>query len=336
MRKKAMLYEKGEGTAVRCVLCAHRCVIPEDSYGFCGVRKNEGGMLYSLVYGETIARNVDPIEKKPLYHFLPGSTSYSIATIGCNFRCAFCQNWRISQLSYRNGDAFYGEKRLPEEIANDARIAGCGSIAYTYTEPTIFFEYAYDTCHAARGAKLANVFVTNGYMTAGAIDAISDVLDAANIDLKSFNDQYYRKNCRATLAPVLETIEYMKKKGIWIEITTLVVPGENDSDRELAETAGFIAGLDRNIPWHVSRFHPDYRFSDRPATSVETMRRAVEAGREAGLRYVYAGNIPCDANTYCPSCGAVIVERTGFDADVVGLNDGKCRSCGSEIAGRWR
>ncbi len=294
MIKEAMLYEKlGDGN-VECRLCAHRCKIPPDKSGICGVRKNQDGKLYTLVYGEIIAAHVDPIEKKPLYHFLPGSYSYSIATVGCNFRCSFCQNWQISQAS-KMGEGWRvkggGREMQPEDVVREAKKNKCKSISYTYTEPTIFFEYAYDTARLAKEAGLSNVFVTNGYMTLKALEKISPYLDAANIDLKSFREDFYKEMCKAHLEPVLESIKTMKELGIWVEITTLVVTGKNDRDEEFEDIAEFIAGVDPGIPWHISRFHPDFKYLDRAPTPVETLKRAREIGNKTGLEHIHLGNI---------------------------------------------
>lgn len=236
--KEAMLYKKVDGK-VKCSLCAHRCTIAEGKRGVCMVRENRKGKLYSLVYGKAIAAHVDPIEKKPLFHFLPGSLSFSIATIGCNFRCEHCQNWDISQKS-KNGDEIIGTEINPEQIVQNALNNNCTSISYTYTEPTIFFEYAYDTGKLADEKGLKNNFVTNGFMTEEAIKKISPYLDAANVDLKSFSDSFYKKICGARLEPVLQSLKNMKKKGIWIEVTTLLIPTLNDSDDELRQIAEFI------------------------------------------------------------------------------------------------
>ncbi|MBE0480035.1 MAG: AmmeMemoRadiSam system radical SAM enzyme, partial [Dehalococcoidia bacterium] len=256
MKKKAMLWEKTDEGKVHCFLCSHHCRIADTRVGVCGVRRNEAGELHTLVYAATISANVDPIEKKPLYHFLPGSTSYSIATIGCNFQCGFCQNWQISQAARQEGGLVSGYEMMPGEVVKEAQRFKCASISYTYTEPTIFFEYAYDTSRLAREAGLRNVFVTNGFMTREALDTIQPYLDAANVDLKSFREDYYKTICKARLKPVLDSITYMKELGIWVEVTTLIVPGSNDSEEELNDIAGFIAALDRDIPWHISRFHP--------------------------------------------------------------------------------
>jgi len=302
MIKEAMLYKKLEEDRVQCCLCAHNCKIASGGFGFCGVRQNIQGTLNSLVYAEVIAYNVDPIEKKPLYRFLPGSASFSIATIGCNFRCGFCQNWQISQVS-RRSHPFRGKRNnseevyelMPEEVVEEAKRNRCKSISYTYTEPTIFFEYAYDAAKKAKEAGLKNIFVTNGYMSKEALETISPYLDAANIDLKSFREEFYAKNCKAHLQPVLDSIKLAKKLGIWIEVTTLIIPGQNDSTSELSDIAHFIAGVDKGIPWHISRFHPDYQFLEEKPTPIETLKKAEDLGRKAGLRYVYLGNVRDDS-----------------------------------------
>jgi len=291
MKKEAMLYEKLDENRVNCFLCAHRCRISSGGFGFCGVRQNVNGTLYTLVYGEVIASHSDPIEKKPLYHFHPGTWAYSIATVGCNFKCGFCQNWQISQMTKRDGSSLGGREFPPEAVVRQARQSGCRSIAYTYTEPTIFFEYAYDTAVLARKAGLSNVFVTNGYMTREALETIRPYLDAANVDLKSFRDEYYRKLCKARLQPVLETIKTMKEMGIWVEVTTLVVPEENDSVKELREIAAFLAGIGKDIPWHISRFFPSYQMADGGPTPVVKLKEAERIGRELGLEHIHLGNV---------------------------------------------
>ncbi len=334
MVREAMLWAARDGLKVACALCAHRCVIEPGRVGTCAVRKNVDGKLMTLVYGELIALHVDPIEKKPLHHFYPGSTALSIATSGCNFRCPFCQNWQISQAP-REGGEIRGHYRLsPQDVVREARENGCRSISYTYTEPTIFFEYAYDTGRLAKEAGLANTFVTNGYMTEEALDTIEPYLDAANVDLKAFRDETYKKICGARLNPVLDTIRRMKEKGIWVEVTTLVVPGMNDGKDELADIAGFIAGVDQDIPWHVSRFHPDYEFTDTPPTPVETLKAARDIGRKAGLRHIYIGNVLAESeDTICPGCGRPVIRRRGFHTEAVELEGPKCRFCGAPIAG---
>jgi pyruvate formate lyase activating enzyme len=332
MRREAMLYAKLDDHLVRCALCAHRCTIKPGRRGICGVRENQEGVLYTLVYGEAIAAHVDPIEKKPIYNFLPGTRSFSIATVGCNFHCRFCQNADISQAP-REGLSLAGEEFPPEQVVRVAKRYACDSIAYTYTEPTIFFEYAYDTAKLAHQEGIKNIFVTNGYMTLEALEEIEAYLDAANVDLKSFDDGFYRRLCGARLRPVLETIEAMHQRGVWVEVTTLLIPGLNDSEDELEQIAQFLAGIDVDIPWHVSRFTPRYKMLDKPQTPVDTAHRAAEIGREAGLRYVYVGNAPGNMyeNTLCPACGAVAIARIGYHT-TLNLEGSRCGSCGQELA----
>lgn len=329
--KEAMLWTRKD-RAVLCHLCAHRCRIEEGERGLCGVRLNKEGTLHSLVYGKLISRAVDPVEKKPLYHFLPGTRTYSIATAGCNFFCDFCQNWQISQLTHEGG-AVVGEDCTPEEIVADAVARRCESVSYTYTEPTIFFEFAYDTAKLAQQASLKNIFVTNGYQTPETIEKMAGLIDAANVDLKSFKDDFYKQRCRARLAPVLKAIRTMHEKGIFLEITTLIVPGENDGLDEIRQIAEFIASVSPEIPWHVSRFHPQYKQAGKGWTSSDTIFKALEIGEKAGLKYLYAGNLPAAKyeNTYCPECGATVIVRSGFSSRSGGLTGNKCMSCGKEL-----
>jgi pyruvate formate lyase activating enzyme len=290
----------------------------------------------TFAYGRVIAANPDPVEKKPLYHFFPGSTAYSIATIGCNFRCGFCQNWEISQVTVKEGFESSGMAMSPEQVVANARKAGCRSVAYTYTEPTIFFEYARDTAQLAREKGLANIFVTNGYMTEQAIREARPWLDAANVDLKSFRDGFYRSICAGSLKPVLDSIRLMRELGIWVEVTTLVVPGENDSPEELKDIATFLAGVDCSMPWHISRFYPNYRFNDKERTPEGTLKMARDFGFEAGLKYVYVGNIYGWGNdTSCPHCGKLLVDREVFTIKENNVREGKCRFCGTTVAGRF-
>ncbi|MDP8253599.1 MAG: AmmeMemoRadiSam system radical SAM enzyme [Candidatus Kaelpia aquatica] len=331
MKREAYLYHKIEDSKVRCFLCNHNCVIIDSEYGFCGVRKNEKGILYSDVYAEPAALHVDPIEKKPLYHFYPGSLSYSMATIGCNFRCEFCQNWQISQ---RSKSDFKPERIvLPEDIAYYAKENNCSSISYTYTEPTVFFEYAYDIAKIAHKEGLHNIFVTNGYMSTEAIDKIAPYLNAANVDLKSFNDGFYVKNCKAHLKPVLDSIKYMKERGIWIEITTLIIPGENDSGQELMQLADFVASVGVEIPWHISRFHPDYKYLKSESTPIETLKMAKEIARSRGLRYVYLGNVFEGNDSLCYNCAKLLIKRSGLNLSANNLDSGSCPYCGVSIDG---
>ncbi len=334
MIKEAMLYEKREEGNVRCNLCAHRCTIHSGRQGICGVRGNRDGILYSLVYGTLIADSVDPIEKKPFFHVYPASRSYSIATVGCNFFCEFCQNHGISQMP-RKASMISGEDSLPSEIVARAKKSGSKTIAYTYTEPTVFFELAYDTAKIAAENSLKNLFVTNGFMTPEALEIIAPYLSAANVDLKSFRDAFYRKTCGARLSPVLDSLKKMKEKGIWVEITTLLIPALNDSDEELKDIARFIAGLGRETPWHISRFHPQYKMQNVAITPLDSLHRAAQIGREAGLKYVYSGNVPGDdgENTRCFHCGKLLIERYGFKIVGTNLQGDKCPHCGTALDG---
>ena len=329
---EAILYNRLDGRVVHCVLCGHRCRIADGRRGFCRVRQNRGGTLYSLVYGRPVARHLDPIEKKPLYHYLPGTSAYSIATPGCNFRCRFCQNWQISQADA--APAIAALPRVPpEQVVADAVASGAASISYTYTEPTVFMEYALDCASLARERGLGNTFVTNGYESPEAVEMMTGLIDAANVDLKAFSDEFYRAQCQARLRPVLEAITNMHRAGIHVEVTTLLVPGANDTDEELGGIAGFLAGLSPDIPWHISRFHPDYQATDLPPTPIEAMDRAEKAGRQAGLHYVYLGNVltPDGQNTRCPGCGCTLVRRSGFARPEVRLTEPRCPDCGRDV-----
>ena len=331
-----MFYEKLEGNLVQCHLCSHHCRITEGRRGICGVRENTNGTLYSLVYGRLISSAVDPIEKKPLFHFLPGSRAYSIATVGCNFRCLNCQNYDISQIP-KPQKPIIGRDVTPAQIVEAAKRYQCESIAYTYSEPTIFFEYAYQTANLASKEGIKNVFVTNGYIAEEPLRAIAPYLDAANIDLKSFCDDFYRKTCGARLEPVLEAIRLYKELGIWIEITTLVIPSLNDSEESFRKIAEFIGSLDKGIPWHVSRFFPTYELIDLPPTPIEDLNKARKTGLDAGLKYVYQGNVLGEGeNTYCPSCGKPLIKRSGYQVTQCNIREFQCRFCSSEVDGVWQ
>ncbi len=334
--KQAMFQEKASEGAVKCGLCSHRCLIPISKRGICAVRENRDGVLYSLVYDKVIAHNIDPIEKKPLFHFLPGSSSFSIATPGCNFRCKHCQNADISQLPHDRGGLILGEEMEPARIVAAALKNRCASISYTYTEPTIYIELAYDTARLAAEAGIRNVFVTNGYITPEALKTVGSSIHAANIDLKGFTDDFYRNICGARLQPVLDSIQLYKELGIWIEITTLVIPGLNDSDQELRNIAAFIKSVGADIPWHVSRFHPTYKLIDQPRTPIETLSRARQIGMAEGLRYVYEGNVPGEGeDTFCWNCKETLIERIGFSVESYEIRNGTCNYCGVNIDGVW-
>jgi len=332
--KEATLYKKNQDKTVSCFLCNHFCMIAPQRYGVCKVRMNIGGKLFSLNYSDVIACNVDPVEKKPLFHFFPGSRTYSIASPGCNFSCGFCQNWSISQLE-DSGYKTLGFEVSPEDVALKAKEAGCKSIAYTYTEPTVFFEFAKDIAVEARKNGLLNVFVTNGYMSRDALEKIGPYLDGVNVDLKSFSNSFYKKNCKASLKPVLENIELFKKKRIWLEITTLIIPGLNDSKSELKKIASFIASVGQEVPWHISRFFPAFNFLTIAPTNNDSLEMAYEIGKSCGLRYVYIGNSNIDfcQNTFCPDCGKALIKRLGFESDPKNALGGICGFCGFKLDG---
>jgi pyruvate formate lyase activating enzyme len=335
--KEAMVYEKLGGSDVRCHLCAHDCIIHDGQRGICAVRENRSGTLYSLVYGKVVSMNVDPIEKKPLFHFLPGSTSMSIATVGCNFRCKHCQNYEISQYPRERKFPIPGKDVAAADIVDAALLNNCKSISYTYTEPTIFFELAYDCARIAHEKGIRNVFVSNGYTGPEAARLIAPYLDADNIDLKG-SDKFYREICGARLEPVKETIRLMKSLGVWVEVTTLIIPELNDSEQDLTDIAEFIYSVDPAIPWHVSQFYPTYRLLDKPRTPVEKLGQAVQIGRKAGLKYVYEGNVPGEGgeNTYCPACNDTVIERFGYRIVKNTIKGTTCSNCGTEIEGIWQ
>lgn len=334
--KEAKLYRPLEGGKVRCLTCAHGCTIAQGKRGICRVRENHDGRLYSLVYGKAIALHVDPIEKKPLFHFYPGTRAFSMATVGCNFKCLNCQNADISQMP-KDSDRIEGREMPPEQVVQAALDHRCLSISYTYTEPAVYWDYAFDTAVIAHERGLKNTFVTNGYFSEEALSKILPLMDGVNVDLKAFRDEVYRSNCGARLQPVLDTIQRIRDAGVWIEVTTLLIPGLNDSGEEIRDIAEYIVKVDPGIPWHVSRFHPTYRMIDRPATPTETIGMACEIGIQAGLRYVYTGNLPGDEreSTFCHSCSARLVHRWGFQVQGNRIIDGKCPECDSVIDGVW-
>ena len=326
-------YKTIENNKIECLLCRHYCKLKEGQVGVCGVNRNEDNRLINLVYGKVSTINIDPIEKKPLYHFLPATTSLSIGTVGCNFECPFCQNWKISQINYIKG--LYNV--TPQQLVEIALERGCKSISYTYNEPTIFYPFAKDVALLAKEYGLKNVFVSNGFETPEVIDDMVGVIDAFNIDIKGFKSEYYKKYLKGELDGVLDTLKRLKKRGFWVECTTLIVPEENDSDQELRDIAEFIAKeLDVNTPWHISAFHPDYKVTDKEATPLETLKRAYKIGKEAGLNFIYMGNTLNTNTTLCPNCGKSLIKRVGFDVIEDRLKDGKCPKCNSKIAGVWR
>ncbi|AOW98261.1 AmmeMemoRadiSam system radical SAM enzyme [Moorena producens PAL-8-15-08-1] len=331
---KAMLYQKQEEGSVLCQLCPHYCLIPQGKRGICQVRENRGGSLYTLVFGRTVTQNIDGVEKKPLFHFYPGSTTYSIATSGCNFHCQYCTNWQVSQMSTEEFAAI-GVEASAEKIVAAALQVGCRSLAYTYVEPTIFFEYVHAIATLAHKAGLFNLFKTNGFMSKEMLDVCQSYLNAANVDLKAFRDQTYRQ-FGGRLQPVLDSLKFMKSLGIWLEVTTVVIPGINDESGELEDIAGFIAqelGID--TPWHITRFFPAYKMEDVPPTPIETLYQARDIGLAAGLRYVYFGNFleKGKQDTVCPNCGEILIKRHGFKLLENKMLDNHCPSCGTLIPG---
>jgi pyruvate formate lyase activating enzyme len=332
--EQTLLYKKLKDKTVQCMTCNHYCVVPPKRRGFCCVRENQEGDFYSLVYGKAIAENIDPIEKKPFYHFMPGSRTLSIATIGCNFRCLHCQNWQISQaIKFKEEINFLGEDLSPKKIIEHALLNKCQSIAYTYTEPTIFLEYALDTMKLAKKNGLKNIWVSNGYITKQAIELIAPYLDAINVDLKGFTEKFYNKYCGAKLKHILENLKLFKQKNIWLEITTLIIPTLNDNFKELKKMAEFIfQELGLNVPWHISRFFPSYQLENIPATQIQTLIKCREIGFNAGLKYVYLGNVNdhIGSDTYCSECKTLIIERIGYQIKRFDKN-GKCPKCKEKI-----
>jgi pyruvate formate lyase activating enzyme len=319
-----------EGDRIVCQLCRHYCKLSEGKVGICGVNENRGGRLHNLVYGKVSALNIDPIEKKPLYHFLPGTTALSLGTVGCNLQCPFCQNWQISQTS----DLGTSQEVTPSQLVDAALAHGCRTIAYTYNEPTIFYPFARDVALLAHEAGLKNIFVSNGFETPEVIEDMTGIIDGFNIDLKSFDPAYYKKHLKGSLEGVLDTLKRLKAGGFWVEVTTLIVPGDNDSDEELGRIAAFIAEeLDPFTPWHISAFRPEYKVDDKAPTPIETLKRAEAIGRAHGLAYIYMGNVPEDGITQCPQCGTELITRQGFYVIENRLKEGTCPSCGRVLEG---
>ena len=336
---RARFYEPLSDGAVKCLACNHFCTIVPGHTGLCGVRENRNGQLFSLVYDRVVATGADPIEKKPIFHFKPGSLSFSIAAPGCNFKCRFCQNADISQVCDQGTDPFAGrlagKAMTPEAIVAKAVELGCQSISYTYTEPTVFFELVLDTALLAKEAGLANILVTNGFMSPKLLQASAAVLDAANVDLKSFSDAFYTRYCNGRLEPVKQTLRSMVDLGLMVEVSTLVIPGLNDDPSELGQMAAFIAGnLGPSTPWHLSRFHPAFQLTRIEPTSVDTLERACDIALSAGLVHVYTGNIPgARENTCCPACGQTVVKRFGYSVENLLTQTNKCPGCGSPVFG---
>ena len=324
-----------EGGEIQCELCPHRCRVAKGKRGICRVRENRDGKYYSLVYGNPCAIHLDPIEKKPFFHVLPGTTSFSLATAGCNFQCKFCQNWEISQALPED---VYSYEVSPELTVKRAKEIGARSVAYTYVEPTIFYEYMLDVGTLVKKSGLLNVYHSNGFINPDPLKHLCRVLDAANVDLKGFTENFYHELCNGELAPVLETLKTLKKEKVHLEITNLVIPTKNDDLSVVREMCLWIKReLGADTPIHFSRFYPLYKLKSLPPTPVSTLEKAREAALSAGLEYVYIGNIPGHAaeNTFCPKCKKMIIQRTGYMVGEVNLKDGKCRYCGKPLPGIW-
>ncbi|MBN2008975.1 AmmeMemoRadiSam system radical SAM enzyme [candidate division KSB1 bacterium] len=334
--KEALYYNKLDKDTVQCVLCPHECRLRPGQMGICSVRQNIDGKLVTHVYNRAIAVHVDPIEKKPLFHVAPGSRSFSMAAMGCNFHCKFCQNSSISQVDTIEIIQRNSETITAAQLVEAAKQQHCRSIAYTYTEPTIYYEYAIECAELAHQAGLLNIFVSNGYINPEPLEQISPVLDAANIDLKSFREDFYRKLVGAKLNPVLDTLRLMKSLKIFVEITTLIIPTHNDSEDELHDIARFIKQeMGEETPWHISRFYPQYKLTNIPPTPPETLRRARDIGLAEGLKYVYTGNVPGDSgeSTWCPQCGELVIQRYGYSINKINLKNGCCAKCQTRING---
>lgn len=333
---EARLWKPLKDGLVQCRLCNHYCLIKPGDRGECGVRENRDGALVSLNYGKIAAANLDPVEKKPLYHFQPGTMTYSLATMGCNLSCTFCQNWSLSQAPRERGD-IRGRDASPEDLVAEALRLDAASISYTYSEPTIFFELMQDTARLAVERGLKNIMVSNGYMSGECLEELRPHIHAANVDLKCFTDEFYRDLSGARLDPVLDNLRTIKHDlGWWLEVTTLLIPGHNDSDAELDRLTDFLAdeiGVD--TPWHISRFHPDFRLTDAAPTSGDSLGRAFSMGKRKGLRHVYIGNMPGlnRQDTLCPACDAPLIIRSGFRPEITGVKDGRCAACGESIPG---
>ena len=323
-------YKPYKEDRLSCTLCQHYCKIKEGNTGICGVNKNVGDKIECLVYGYPSAINVDPIEKKPLYHFLPGSKVFSLGTVGCNFRCSFCQNWEISQNHEIDKSRYFS----PDDIVKLAIENDCKSVAYTYNEPTIFYPYARDIALAAKEAGLKNVFVSNGYESSEVIDDMKGLMDAVNIDLKSFDAKYYKKSLGGNLEKVLANLKHFIANGIWVEVTTLIVPTQNDSEEELNNIASFIANeMGHNVPWHITAFHPDYKERELPATPIDILKKAYAIGKKHGLNFVYIGNTMQETPTLCPSCGETLIQRDYFRYTSNYLEGSHCPTCKTSMPG---
>jgi len=333
---EARHYEKLPHKKIRCTLCPRKCVIDDQERGYCGVRENRGGVYYTLVYGKPCTWHIDPIEKKPLFHFLPGTRAFSISTVGCNIECKFCQNWQISQI---RPEQFLEYIASPQEIARAADATGCASIAYTYAEPIVFYEYMYDCAVEGRKRGIRSVMISNGYINPEPMRQLCEVLDAVKIDFKAYTERFYREICRGHLKPVLDTLVLLKQIGIWFEMVYLVIPTQNDSPDEIRRMCRWILReLGPDVPLHFTRFYPQYKLRNLPPTPVKTLERAWKIAREEGLHFVYIGNVPGHRaeSTYCPSCGTRLIYRIGYATEIENLDGGRCSHCGMPIPGVWR
>lgn len=332
---RALYYEKLPKKKIKCLLCPRSCVVSEDKRGFCRVRENRDGEYYSLAYSNPCAIHIDPIEKKPLFHFLPGTTALSIATAGCNFTCKNCQNWDISQA---NPDDTANYELSPEQIVELAVAYKTPTIAYTYTEPTVFYEYMIDTAKQAKKKGVLNIYHSNGYINQEPLADLISYLDGANVDLKAFSNEFYKNIPGGTLYPVLDTLKTLKQRGVWLEITNLVIPGKNDSNTLVRDLCTWIKqDLGCDTPIHFSRFYPQYKLQNLPPTSIEVLKNAADIARDTGLQYVYIGNVPglAEENTSCPVCKKLIIDRKGYQITENNLNKGKCKFCKTKISGYW-
>ena len=331
MIKEVVLFDRLPDNKVKCNVCSHRCTIAEGKLGVCRTRQNRNGKIYTLIYNTVSSEAVDPIEKKPLYHFLPGTKSYSLGTIGCNFRCMHCQNWNISQVTLEEA---WTKEITPEEAIKRALATGCKSIAWTYNEPAIWHEYTYDSAVLAKKAGLKTIYVTNGYITPEALRRIAPYLDAFRVDIKSFSDDFYRKICGARLAPVLESTKLAKELGMHIETITLIIPTKNDSPEEITQIVRWVRdNLGVDTPMHFTRFYPMYKMDDLYPTPTETLEMAHDIAKKEGMKFVYTGNVPGHKyeNTYCPKCNALLIDRAGFRVSAIKIKDGKCSECGEAV-----
>jgi len=334
-QREALFYKRVKDNILQCELCPRYCVIKENEVGNCGVRKNINGKLYSLVYGKPVSANIDPIEKKPLYHFLPGSKSFSIGTVGCNFHCLNCQNYEISQAKF---EEISHMDLPPKKVVEQTIKFKCKSISYTYTEPTVFYEYMLDSAKLAKKKNIKNVMVSNGFINEKPLLELCKYIDAANIDLKAFDDNFYKKICEARLEPVLNTLKILYNKKIWLEVTNLLIPKLNDKEKQIKELCLWIKeNLDENVPLHFSRFFPMYKANGFQITSFESLENAYVIAKDIGLKYVYVGNIESNyENTYCPNCDVLLIERSSFLVNKINIKNNKCSKCNKKINGTWK